>query len=110
MFVDSGEVHQSYSFDSLNFIELSSAKGPLLLGLGERAVGRMDDEDRKLQSCFKSIGINKLILCSPHAPIVLSCHMADRYFETLYPWLQSDKTFDQFEWPRRMITFLFVIL
>ena len=102
MSVDPVDVQQSYSFDSLNFIEYSSFKKlkkasvGLLCERAERDVGGMDDKDVNCRSWFKNNEINRSILSSFPDPILLSFPMADRYVEGLNPLLQTERTFNQF--------------
>lgn len=103
VFVDAHEVHQSYSFDSFNFLAYGGPKGiqqgrfPLLFDHCERAVGWMDDPDGIWRSWFKAIGIKNFILRSPHDRSLLHDHMADRYIETLQPWFNTQQGFNQLE-------------
>jgi len=101
VFVDAHEVHQSYSFDSLNF--LGGAKGlqqgqfPSLFDRCERAVGWMEDSDGIWVSWFKTMGISNFILRSPHDPSLSHVHMADRYVETLQPWFTTKQALNPLE-------------
>jgi len=103
VFVDAREVHQSYSFDSLNFLAYEGAKGfcqvlfSSLFNRCERAVGWMEDSDGIWRSWFKAVGINNLILRSPHDPSLFQDHMADRYVETLQPWFNTEQAFNQLD-------------
>lgn len=103
VFVDAHEVHQSYSFDSLNFLAYGGDKGlqqrllPSLFGRCERAVGWLGDSDGIWRSWFGTVGIKHLILCSPHDPSLRYSHMADRYVETLQPWFPTQQVFNQLE-------------
>ena len=103
VFVDSHEVHQSYSFDSLNFLAYGGTTGiqqgqfPLLFDHCERVVGWMEDSDGIWRSWFKAVGIKNLILRSPHDRSLVQDHMADRYVETLEPWFNMRQAFNQLE-------------
>ena len=93
VYVDAHEVHQAYSFESLKFLPYGQAKGlrqglfPSLFSRCERAVGWMADSDGIWRSWLRAVGIKNLILRSPHDLSLLNDHMADRYVETLQPWL-----------------------
>ena len=103
VFVDAREVYQSYSFDSLNFLPYGGTAGiqqgqfPLLFDRCERAVGWMEDSDGIWGRWFRAVGIENLILRSPHDPSLLQDHMADRYVETLQPWFNMQQAFNQLE-------------
>lgn len=101
--MDAHEVHQSYSFDSLNLLAFDGIKGlregPIssLFDRCERAVGWMEDSEGIWQKWLRSIGIQNLILRSPHDQALRNVHMADRYVEILQPWLPPRQTFNQSE-------------
>jgi ADP-heptose:LPS heptosyltransferase len=103
VFVDAHEVHQAYSFDSLNVLAHGGDKGlrqrllSSLFGRCERAVGWLGDPDGIWRSWFGTVGIKHFILCSPHDPSLRYSHMADRYVETLQPWFSTQQEFNQFE-------------
>jgi heptosyltransferase-3 len=97
VYVDAHEVHQAYSFESLNFFADGAAKGlqqglfSSLFGRCERAVGWMEDSGGIWRSWLRTLGINNLILRSPHDPSLQHDHMADRYVETLQPWFPTQQ-------------------
>jgi heptosyltransferase III len=92
VFVDAHEVHESYAFDRMNFARYGGTPGlqqgriPSLFQECEMAIGWMNDTGGIWEKWLKSVGINHLILRSPHDPLLTSHHMADRYVETLQPW------------------------
>ena len=95
--VDTHEVHQSYAFDSLNFLAYGGENGlqqgpfPSIFGHCKRAIGWMEDSDGAWRNWLKSVGITNLILRSPHDPSLQHDHMADRYVETLQPWFPTKR-------------------
>ncbi len=103
VFVNAHEVHQSYSFDKLNLLSYGGANGfqqepfSSLFARCERAVGWIKDSDGIWRSWLRTVGIQNLILRSPHDPALRSVHMADRYVEILQPWVMSEQTFNQSE-------------
>lgn len=103
VFVDAHEVHQSYSFDSLNFLAYDGNKGvqqrllSSLFDCCERAVGWLGDSDGIWRSWFGTVGIKHFILCSPHDPSLRHSHMADRYVETLQPWFPTQQVCNQLD-------------
>lgn len=103
VFVETNEVHQSYSFNSLNFFTYGGPKVfhqelfPSLFGRCERAVGWMDDSNGTWGNWFKTLGIKNFILRSPHDPSLSRCHMAERYIETLQPWFPTQQMVNQLE-------------
>jgi heptosyltransferase III len=95
------EVHQSYSFDNLNFLGNAGGHSPhlklfsSLFNRCDRAVGWMNDPEGIWQRFFTTVGIKSFILRSPHDPGLRQYHMADRYVETLLPWLPTQQIDNQ---------------
>ncbi|MGP0594971.1 glycosyltransferase family 9 protein [Nitrospira sp. T9] len=95
VFVDAQEVHQSYSFDRLEFLTYRGTKDSpqekflSVIRRGERAIGWLEDTDRIWQGWFKAAGIQDCIFRSPHDRTLRNHHMVDRYVEILQPWVQT---------------------
>jgi lipopolysaccharide heptosyltransferase III len=93
--VDAREVHQSYSFDRLEFLAYrgkndSNQENFLsILRRCDRALGWLEDTDGIWRSWLKAAGIQNCIFRSPHDPTLLNNHMVDRYVEILQPWART---------------------
>lgn len=93
--VDTQEVHQAYSFDSLEFLAFRGKNGShrekfLSIVRGcDRAICWLEDADGIWRSWLKTAGIQNCILRSPHDPTLLNNHMVDRYVEILQPWART---------------------
>lgn len=91
LLVDTQEVHQSYSFDRLEFLahwgKNDSHQGNFLsiVRCCDRAIGWFEDTDGIWRSWLKNTGIQNCILRSPHDPTLVNSHMVDRYIEILQP-------------------------
>lgn len=97
--VNAQEVHQSYSFDRLEFLTyrgINDSHQKIFLSIircGDRAIGWLDDTEGIWRSWLKAVGIQDCILRSPHDRTLVNNHMVDRYVEILKPWttqLQCD--------------------
>ncbi|WNM60339.1 glycosyltransferase family 9 protein [Candidatus Nitrospira neomarina] len=90
--VNAQEVHQSYSFDRLEFLTYrgtndSHQENSLsIIRRGDRAIGWLDDTEGIWRSWLKAAGIQNCILRSPHDRTLVKNHMVDRYVEILKPW------------------------
>jgi heptosyltransferase-3 len=95
------EVHQAYAFDNFTFLgyadehSFQQAKISALFARCDRAVGWMKDSEGIWQHFFSSVGIKEIILRSPHHPGLRQYHMADRYVETLQPWVPIAQMFKE---------------
>ncbi len=96
------EVHQAYSFDDIHF--LTSGKSVHVEGIisnlfkrCDRAVGWMDDSDGTWKRHFFEVGIETVMIRSPHDLRLKAHHMADRYLEILEPWLVGENGCSQRE-------------
>lgn len=93
--VEAQEVHESYSFDRLEFLAycgtIDSYQGKIMSMLRrcDRAIGWLGDTEGFWRNCLRTAGIKNCILRSPHDPTLLNVHMVDRYLETLQPWVQT---------------------
>ncbi|PJA78105.1 MAG: hypothetical protein CO149_05845 [Nitrospirae bacterium CG_4_9_14_3_um_filter_51_5] len=93
--VDAQEVHQSYTFDRLEFLahretyDFHQENFLSILRRCERAIGWLEDSGGIWRNWLKAAGIKNCILRSPHDPTLLNDHMADRYVEILQPWVQT---------------------
>ena len=92
-----GDVQYSSSFDSLPSLgrechdDRTWNKGSYGLSRSKRAVGWMSDRDGAWRSYLQLAGNEAIILRSPHDATLQASHMADRYVETVQPWLiESD--------------------
>lgn len=89
------EVHQSYSFERLDFLTYggtndSPQKNFLsVMRRCERVIGWLEDTDGIWRSWLETAGIQDCILRSPHDRTLLNHHMVDRYVEILQPWVQT---------------------
>ncbi|GJL58694.1 MAG: hypothetical protein NPIRA03_15510 [Nitrospirales bacterium] len=94
VFVSAGEVHQSYSFDTLNYLayqgvkDSSQEKFLSIFRRCDKAIGWLEDTEGIWRSWLKTAGILDCILRSPHDMTLCNYHMADRYAEILQPWVQ----------------------
>ena len=93
--VDTKEVHQSYSFDRLEFLanrgenDSNQEKFLSIVRGCDRAICWFEDADGIWRSWLKTAGIQNCILRSPHDPTLLNNHMVDRYVEILQPWART---------------------
>ena len=103
VFVDSQEVHQSHSFDRLGVLAYcgpnESQQGKILsiLRRCERAIAWLDDTEGIWRNWLRTAGVKNCILRSPHDPTLLNDHMADRYVETLEPWVHTKQVLSDLE-------------
>lgn len=92
--VSAGEVHQSYSFDTLNYLAYQGMKDSpyekflSIIRRCDKAIGWLEDAEGIWRSWLNAAGIQDCILRSPHDMTLLNHHMADRYVEILQPWIQ----------------------
>ncbi len=93
--VEAQEIHQSYSFDRLEFLTYRGTNDSLqenflsIMRRCERAIGWLEDTDGIWRSWFETAGIQDCILRSPHDRTLVNHHMVDRYVKILQPWVQT---------------------
>lgn len=91
------EVHQSYSFDRLEFLTYPGTNDShqenflSIIRRCDRAIGWLEDTEGIWRSWLKAAGIQNCILRSPHDRALLNHHMGDRYVEILQPWVQTTR-------------------
>lgn len=89
IFVQAGEVHAAYSFDSVpagSILEVDSSIGQLLQSCHsstDLVVGWMNDRDGYWKTWVESLGYTRSIFRSPHEAQLTSRHMTERYREVL---------------------------
>ena len=87
-----GEVDQVWSTEgavlSALYTEQPALPVPIrdVLSRTTHVVGWLPDSDRRLARNFRNLGIQHVQLLSPKNTILRSCHMSERYMETLQPW------------------------
>ncbi|WP_342346497.1 glycosyltransferase family 9 protein [uncultured Nitrospira sp.] len=93
--VDTQEVHQSFSFDRLEFLayrgknDSYQEKFLSIIRDCDKAICWFEDKDGVWRSWLKNAGIQNCIFRSPHDPTLLHKHMVDRYVEILQPWART---------------------
>jgi heptosyltransferase III len=93
--VKAQEVHQSYSFDRLEFLtyrgtnDSHQEKFLSIMRCCDKAIGWLEDTDGIWRSWMKTVGIQDCIFRSPHDQTLRNQHMVDRYMEILQPWVQT---------------------
>ncbi len=87
-----GEIDQVWSIDGSVLSELYCDNPTLRTSIREvlsrttHMVGWLQDTDKRLAHTFRSLGVQQVLFISPKDTRLQSCHMSERYMETLKPW------------------------